>query len=498
MSSASRPANLKAGLAADEVQEVSVEGGSGTFTLTVTTATGLAAGGSSVLTEVEAGEGAFHVGDTLTMPPSHGQFAANTTVLAVGANTLTISTVPPFNATTGNRLEASETTAAIHAGASAAEVEAALVALPGVGAGNVEVTGPAGGPYLVSFQGSLADLPVATMRAGGSAPVHVSEVTHGRSDGEIVVTVENMGDAVLKGEMTPLTISDNLPPGLHAVGIVGKSPGFTANFQNPQGISCSLGSLSCTFDRELAPYDELEIRIAVRVSPDASSTEANDVSVSGGGAPTTSFSRPIRISDEPSHYGVEDWRLRAEEEGGALATQAGSHPFQVTGTVMINQGPETGPLSEIKPVVEPVALSKDIITKIPAGLIGNPVPIPRCTLTQFITEANFREDECPANTAIGVVSVTVYEPATVGYVDLAVPLFNLEPYYGEPARFGFFVDKANVPVVLDTSLRDGPGEDYGVNVTSTNISQLAGLTGVRVTFWGVPNDPRHDNSRGWD
>ena len=103
----------------------------------------------------------------------------------------------------------------------------------------------------------------------------------------------------------------------------------------------------------------------------------------------------------------------------------------------------------------------------------------------------------PQQTAIGVASVTFNEPQRSVMSPSTVPLFNLEPYYGEPARFGFFIAKGNVPVVLDTSLRDGPGEDYGVNVTSTNISQVAGVTSVRVTFWGVPNDPRHDNSRGW-
>ena len=53
-----------------------------------------------------------------------------------------------------------------------------------------------------------------------------------------------------------------------------------------------------------------------------------------------------------------------------------------------------------------------------------------------------------------------------------------------------------VPVILDTSVRTG-GE-YGVTVTSSDISQMASLVGIRFTFWGVPGDPRHDNTRGWD
>jgi hypothetical protein len=473
------------------------------FELTVATGTGHAAptGGSKVLAGTVVTGGSFHVGDAIALSygGAEGYVPANATVTALGAGTLTLSANAIGTTPLGESdIVASETTSVIAGSASPAQVESALVALPGVGAGNVEVTGVTGGSYRVTFKGALADQPVATMRANGSAQVGVSELTHGRADGEIVISAENLGDASLNAETLPVTVADTLPTGLEAVGIAAIEPGLRADFQHPLPIPCSLASLSCSFKGSLAPYDQLEVRITVRLRPGVSSAEANQVRVSGGNAPVATFSRPLRVSETPSAYGVEDWRLAAEEEGGGPVTQAGSHPFQVTGTVMLNQGPDTNPLSKEKPADEPVALSKDIITKIPPGLIGNPVPLPRCTMEQFITELNFSEDECPQQTAIGVASVTVNEPAVAGYVNLTVPLFNLEPYYGEPARFGFFIDKASVPVVLDTSLRDGPGEDYGVNVTSTNISQIAGLTSVHVTIWGVPDDPRHDNSRGWE
>ncbi len=502
LSSATRPANIEPGSAADEVQQVSVKGGSGTFTLSVPTAVGHGefSAGSSVIGKPTTTGGVLHVGDTI----KGSQIAAiltqsGTTIVAVGSEAITMSA----NATGSSSLYsgdlvASETTTAIPVGASVGEVENALTALPGVGVGNVEVAGSSGGPYSVTFKGSLGYQPVGLLDASGSAQASVSELTHGRADGEIAVTAENLGDASVSAETTPVTLVDTLPPDLEAVGIAAIEPGPQAAINVALPLSCSLASLSCTFRHVLAPYDELEMRIAVRVRPGASSIEQNMVRVSGGGAPVTSLSRPLRIDEQPSAYGVEDWRLRAEEEGGTLATQAGSHPFQVTGTVALNQGPDTEPLSFFKAEVEPVALSKDIVTKIPAGLIGNPVPIPRCTMEEFITEVYFRENKCPQQTAIGVASVSVNEPGSLGYINVTVPLFNLEPYFGEPARFGFFVNGASVPVVLDTSLREGPGEDYGVNVISSNITQVAGLVSARVTFWGVPDDPRHDNSRGWE
>ena len=501
LSSASRPSNLKAGLAADEMQELTVKS-AGTYTLTVATGTGHAvtAEGSNVLTDLVTTSGVFQVGDGVAMlGGGRVVVPANTKIAAIGSEALTMSANATAGADRGfsGDLTVEETTAAIPTGANASEVESALAALPGVGTGNVEVSGAAGGSYRVTFKGTFAYQPVSEMQAGGTAQVAVSELTKGRADGELAVTAENLGDASMNANTTPVTLADTLPPGLEAIGIAAIEPGPQGAFNISPPIPCSLARLSCTFKGTLAPYDELEARIAVRVLPGASSAEQNTVRVSGGDASGASFSRALRIGEAPSAFGIEDWRLRAEEEGGAFVTQAGSHPFQVTGTLMLNQGPDMHPLSNERARVEPVALSKDIITKIPAGLIGNPVPIPRCAMQQFSIELDNRENLCPQQTAIGIVSVTVEEPENVGYVTQTVPLFNLQPYFGEPARFGFFIPLANVPVVLDTSLRDGPGEDYGVNVISNNISQIAGLTSVRVTFWGVPNDPRHDNSRGW-
>jgi hypothetical protein len=79
-----------------------------------------------------------------------------------------------------------QTTASIAAAATAAQVQAALEALSNIGAGNVSVTGSAGGPYTVTFQGALADTNVAQMTAtptGGTGTVTVATVTGGGTEG---------------------------------------------------------------------------------------------------------------------------------------------------------------------------------------------------------------------------------------------------------------------------------------------------------------------------
>jgi hypothetical protein len=320
------------------------------------------------------------------------------------------------------------------------------------------------------------------------------------SEAEIVVGVSDLGDANVDGATSPVRIVDTLPAGLKALGIVASAPEIgelnTTGATKPIALACSLASLTCTLNGTLVAYNHIEMRIKVRVEEDASASEENRVSVTGGGAPSASVSRPLGIG-ESTPFGVEDFRTRFEEEGGTPDTRAGSHPFQFTTTVAINQGPETDPLNQI-PQASPVALDKDVYTRLPTGLLGNPTFIPTCSVNQFLKSTKLLEDECPPQTAIGIASVTVDEPFAVKQITLTVPLFNLEPYYGEPARFGFYIPGfATTPVTLDTSLRDKPGEDYGINVNVTNITQVVGLISARITVWGTPGDPRHDNSRGW-
>ncbi|MEV4767792.1 hypothetical protein [Micromonospora humida] len=79
-----------------------------------------------------------------------------------------------------------QTTASIAQAATAAQVQSALEALSNIGAGNVSVTGAAGGPYTVTFQGALADTNVAQMTStptGGTGTVTIATTTGGGTEG---------------------------------------------------------------------------------------------------------------------------------------------------------------------------------------------------------------------------------------------------------------------------------------------------------------------------
>ena len=123
----------------------------------------------------------------------------------------------------------------------------------------------------------------------------------------------------------------------------------------------------------------------------------------------------------------------------------------------------------------------------PPGLLGDPQAVAQCPDIDFSTIGNNDVNACPADTAIGVAQVTLNLPIDVnGVFTETVPVFNLVPAPGEPARFGIEDDK--VPIILDTAVRTGG--DYGVNVTVRNITQAAQVLGNVVTLWGEPGKPQ--------
>ena len=102
--------------------------------------------------------------------------------------------------------------------------------------------------------------------------------------------------------------------------------------------SCTEATLTCEYTEVLADYNQIQVVISVKAEPGAHSGEVNHATVSGGGAPrAVSVARPITISATPTPYGVENYEMTPEEAGGGVDTQAGSHPFQLTTTLDLNQ-----------------------------------------------------------------------------------------------------------------------------------------------------------------
>ncbi|HEV7482218.1 MAG TPA: hypothetical protein VGO13_03880, partial [Solirubrobacterales bacterium] len=410
---------------------------------------------------------------------------------------------------------ASQTTAPISFNAPAASVQAALEALPAIGPGNIDVTGGPGAaaPLIITATGALSDrvLPRlfgdGTKLTGAGHQANLTVLDRGSSDGEIYLTAVNVGDAPADGKTEPLRVADTLPPGLEALEVAAFGPSVPPTINTSTPLPCDLATLTCESSGSLAPFAQIEVRIAVRAKPgaEAQSGEPNQVTVSGGGGPAAHLSRPVTISAEPTPFGVEEYELRSEEEGGGPAASAATHPFQQTTAITINQLRDPEPLQAAfhqdhvgNSTIPTAGLAKDMSFRWPPGLVANPTTIPTCTMAQFSSTLPGHEGDnaCPEASAVGVAVVTETNTAfTTG--NLAVPLFNVETAYGEPARVGFFIPIVRIPVLIDPAVRSADGEDYGITLSSTNITQLADLVSVKVTVWGAPGDPRHDISRGW-
>jgi hypothetical protein len=338
---------------------------------------------------------------------------------------------------------------------------------------------------------------------------------HIKGEGVIVAFVTNLGSAAADGSKEQITVTDQLPSGLHPTAVRATSgQGIPGNTSLELPLTCAEpfkeNKVVCTFDKSVPSYEHLELRISVTSevhaveAPKVESEDPNVITVTGGGAPEGKVEQKLKFgADEEvsgkklsrTHFGVEQYEFVPEDEQGNPDTEAGSHPFQLTTTFYLNETFGFNKESSESNLPQAPGLQKNLNFRIPAGVLGNPNAVPQCSDFDFGVIESGGRNACPDDTAIGVVTVAFIEPsAGLGFRTWTLPVFNLVPSPGEPAKFGFEV--TGVPIVLDTSLRTG--EDYGVTVSVRETSEAVEVLGARVTLWGTPGDPVHDQARGWD
>jgi hypothetical protein len=199
-------------------------------------------------------------------------------------------------------------------------------------------------------------------------------------------------------------------------------------------------------------------------------------------------------SSAMASIGLQRVALAATNENGSPDLQAGSHPWALTTTFVLS---EPAPV-EIAPGDNWILSDslKDVGVELPPGFVGDPTAVPRCSYTTFINP----EKVCPNETVIGIANTYVTDdehvinPGEKSSIDEdAQPIYNVVPSVGVAAEFAFKV-AGIVPVFLDSTVRTGT--DYGINVTAPDLDQGALVYANKVTIWGVPADPRHNNRRG--
>ncbi len=379
----------------------------------------------------------------------------------------------------------------------AAQLQTALEPVYG---DEVEVSGgPVGGaPFIVTVPGrgvptiGLDHAEEGKIRIGSGS----TNVLSPGGSGRLLVTLTNLGDAPVDASSIPVTIKDELPEGAIATGVTA-----TAGVQDTfRPVDCEVKAPDealCGFEGTLPPYESIEVEVftSLQGSPPEAGASGK-ITVSGGNAPTKTGDQNITVSPDPVPYGVERFSAVAEEEGGAVARQAGGHPFQFTTTVQLNSGAWTVDTNG-NPVVEQPGLPRNLRFPLPSGQVGNATAMPQCSMEDFLSHdqnsgSPLFLNMCPAESALGVAAVTFNVPGTVGYMREAVPVFNLPPAFGEPARFGFM--PGGDPVVIDTSLDP---DTHKIIASVRNTTQVAQFLSSTLSLWGYPSDTRHDNARGW-
>jgi hypothetical protein len=321
-----------------------------------------------------------------------------------------------------------------------------------------------------------------------SAPTTLPE----SGEGIVSFGATNISSTSADGREDPIVIKLVLPPALHINSVSG-SAGLAAFFGRALPVNCeatSSNEATCTYEGTLPPYNRLEIEAAVTVGGGSGAQEVT-AAVQGGFAIDSELASDLHFGPTTQGFGIRSFFVASEEADGTADTEAGSHPFQFRTGISFNEVLEAGGLRR------PAALLHTVRNVLPAGLVGEAARTPRCSEGDFARHVNFA-NLCPPETAVGVATTTVNEP--LGHAPfppnpftIVVPVFNLEPRPGEPARFG--LSALGVPVILDVHVRNG--SDYGVTVTSEGVSQALGVLGTEFTLWGSPSDPRHDAVRGW-
>lgn len=299
-----------------------------------------------------------------------------------------------------------------------------------------------------------------------------------------VVRATNVGGAATDG--TPVTLTDSLPPGITLNPTGGPFGGLTASDDAENELSCSAGPpITCTGGGVESPDRSVTMHVPVNVAPGTAMPATNQVSVSGGGAPSAFATEPTPISSEPAGFGFQSAYGFLLDAAGAPATQAGAHPYQMITSFELNTQLAHNALGA------PAGGLRDATVNLPAGLVVNPTATPvRCTEAEL--ETDLSGGGCPAASAVGVVRITIGASETrTGGLE---PLFNMVPPPGTPADLGFDAAGFGLYVHLLGGIRTGG--DYGLTASAHDVSQFGEIVGVSAYLWGNPSDPSHDTTRG--
>jgi hypothetical protein len=280
----------------------------------------------------------------------------------------------------------------------------------------------------------------------------------------------------------PVTAELELPSGTKTLVYEAKGAGWSCTSQLPFGETHA--KAICTREDALAPGDSYPpITIVARLGEDAPEVGTAMARVTGGGSADATSPAATYTFTEGSSFGMLPGSFLAGvfDEAGNDYTKAGGHPYRAYTTFGFNVH------QTVTGAVNPIENIRDVVVDAPRGFQGNALATPELcgTVEEMILGL------CPARSAVGGVDVytvvgseapahNVYPDDTPTFID--VPIYSLEPEFGQPAQFGFVLiagfGESEVPYTFVPELR--PEEGYAISFRTAPILTKPQLWGTNV------------------
>jgi hypothetical protein len=238
-----------------------------------------------------------------------------------------------------------------------------------------------------------------------------------------------------------------------------------------------------TCDVASAPIGQIPGGIGTRPDEVWAPPPANSA---GEGAPAPAPETPDQCMDwgalaAPGTAGESLWR-QAPSWRLAPVTQAGAHP-DGSATFWFrrnSQGFVDG-------------TTDDVYVDLPAGFVGDPRAVRKCTADQFAV----RPLRCPPESQVGVLHLYLTAAQTsafsyFGSVEEILPVYNLEPRHGRLAEFGIAYVSGEDATTARIVARARTSGDFGVTTMVTQLPAALPVISSAITLWGVPWAASHD------
>jgi hypothetical protein len=320
--------------------------------------------------------------------------------------------------------------------------------------------------------------PGLALKAVAGPTVFSSEYNGSSAPDTYLLTVTNSGSRPTEGVFT---ISDDLPRGMRPV-VVG---GHLDKPSHEVMLSCEIATVTCTYGAPLQPGERVMMYVEVEVAPGTVGPLTDSAFVSGGGAPSTSVNTETAIGTAEESttvpFGLAAFANEVTGVDGLPDTQAGDHPYETTvsfsltsvGSAFSGYFLPTGGLHGLAGHV------KDTVVDLPPGFAGDPEVVEKCPQHDVASQT------CPPSTQIGFARLEIFGRGVTGGTG-EYPIYNVVPDKGYPAEFVLAFGAISVPLYVSVT----PDSNYGVRVTTPDITGFISISDVSVTFFGTPaTDP---------